>query len=1115
MHSAKYPSRVLALIALVGLILTTTCQRHRTPPDGAAHTTVALPSTPARVTARHELNITGLSAALAARPLDERPQQMLDLAVYGTLIAEGVEPAVLRDVLHDAPLLRDGSLSDLVAEDAEAGRRVVLSDGRALLFADAHDRHPRVTLGRLADRIRAERGSPPASVEVWRVTASVGLDRIVVERLATVPGAELFTAAYGYVERRVTRAEELGQFLAAVDDLTWVRRDASGLTLGGRRGISDTHDPRQIAHARVDLDDVATLYRAQQEIAPRVAPIFDAAGLGPILRDAYNAMVGAHNAAINGAPLDHVTFDQNARLLAQSLHLELPASHPTLASQRATLELVGPRLGDALAGLRQRAEEAQEALEREHRVLALGFSLDPAIHREPLLDALRRLASDAPQRVAEARAFDRARGTRDLTRTGGTSLTVAAQRLAAAVRPGDEGTLASRVSPALPRVQRAIREIEATTDRDAVSRAALALKADLSREPGVAAHLVRYALARQQVQCARYDGRIAQTRVGMTLFYCDLLAKIWGTVEHPSEAPVDSVVGIQSVVANRESAPAVATEERNRATRVWFGPRPDAAMRLPREGGFAFAPWFTRMFAASSDPTRRGKEGVPNEPERRMVDWWNRHLTRIADFEPQYHRQNEILKWSSTAAFLVRHHLLPDLERVAQAAQARGQTFDQWLTANRATLRGADGLGVLPRARWIGDTECIDLLTSRTYPDRNGERWIEGGVNGGGLLTAREIQGVRGDQPEPRRRTGTVPVETRPNASRVPERELFATFEDRPGVALATVTIEKPERRADLARAGRPTRLQTEVVRAPPDPAAPGVQRVVMKQETDRGALALVGERKPDGRVDWGPRVDLDLLRANPPTGPPRPPADVLAAPVNGPDEFRRALDELRDDARRPNAGGAGEPPRPPPHELMAGFYEESRGDPGAAKRHYDRAFHDLLPPLIAAEFVRYSRQYGHDAGEYLRVQSGHAHVAESDRGRFSLAPYEGRLRVAFAVTPDIPRQDSSLAEVFTAWRASRRGGRTDVYPEPEVFVASGLAHEYNFAADAVGSLTTLHQDGGAPVSRVNVGLRVGTAHATLAQRPGVEYVRVLGHAPTAPSPQRDFYLVEAPRRSN
>jgi hypothetical protein len=43
----------------------------------------------------------------------------------------------------------------------------------------------------------------------------------LVERLATVPGAELFTAAYGYVERRVTRAEELGQFLAAVDDLTW------------------------------------------------------------------------------------------------------------------------------------------------------------------------------------------------------------------------------------------------------------------------------------------------------------------------------------------------------------------------------------------------------------------------------------------------------------------------------------------------------------------------------------------------------------------------------------------------------------------------------------------------------------------------------------------------------------------------------------------------------------------------------------------------------------------------------------------------------------------------------------------------------------------------------
>src|SRR5262249_1082562 len=53
--------------------------------------------------------------------------------------------------------------------------------------------------------------------------------------------------------------------------------------------------------------------------------------------------------------------------------------------------------------------------------------------------------------------------------------------------------------------------------------------------------LLLFIEGRHQFQCARYDGPLRGTQVGMTLFYTDLLAKLWASVDYGHSAPIDRI----------------------------------------------------------------------------------------------------------------------------------------------------------------------------------------------------------------------------------------------------------------------------------------------------------------------------------------------------------------------------------------------------------------------------------------------------------------------------------------------------------------------------------------------------------------------------------------------
>src|SRR5262249_23548485 len=145
-------------------------------------------------------------------------------------------------------------------------------------------------------------------------------------------------------------------------------------------------------------------------------------------------------------------------------------------------------------------------------------------------------------------------------------------------------------------------------------------------------------------QHARYDGSLAGTEDGMVLFYTDLMAKLWA-LDYFGRAPEEQVRGFVPLLKVSVSPIYEREGIELSGTRLWFGPRDSGFSKL--KDGLAFSRVATRVYAASSNTLQPGKEAEANAASARFLGWWNDHYAQVADYEPQYKRLNEIMKWSA------------------------------------------------------------------------------------------------------------------------------------------------------------------------------------------------------------------------------------------------------------------------------------------------------------------------------------------------------------------------------------------------------------------------------------------------------------------------------------
>lgn len=752
--------------------------------------------------------------------LREQREQIRDWAVIGTLTHSGATVAQLAAATYQIPPARLPYLDELYAFEYGRGRRAYLAN-RVLLFRDRDDPDPQATIGRLADRVRMESGEVPKVVELYLVDDQRDLGTIRVERAADLTRDQLFSDAYGYVEGEAHTLAELSAWLNRVDDLTYAKLTWDGyLHLGGRRFAGTRTE-------NIDIGDVAAIYQSQKELDQRRLDAL--VELGALPRILTKDLARYFALAYTGAP------DEKLR--------------SALGAFESTLTFVpGSQRTRVLRSLYTVFDSGASP----------GFSLDPAWLPDPsypdhplMLARIRAFAEDPCaelQRIAR-RAAELVREEPDDTRRTGRAAVAELIRdnlppPGMALPPSVCARLRAVVSPELEDLALRLEQRAAESpDADLAPYYELrnrwkhrAVKQTDDALMHVAAEVLDFHAQDTQVQCARYEGLVG-TSAGMTLFYTDLLAKLWLGTDFGRSAPTAEVPGFISMP--RQELPAAFRQDAidHPYTRLWFGARGNGVSRSgdSREPAFAFDHRFTRVYAAGSDPAHPGQEAQPQEASRRSLGWWDRHFDDVADYEQQYHRQNQIMKWSLITAILPHTPLGMALRN---ADVFRDYKFADWQRSHHRVLRFGEALPRLTQG--IPGKECIPLLSSYKFRSYGQEgRVITGGVSMAGraapevvaVVDAAEPLGTRLSTEAVNLGAGTNGTATR--AAAVLERE--------------TVTF----RNAELA----PTRTVSGEVPI-------GTPRVTYAQGAGRGSVAIRAEgRAAIGELDAQPGANRVTMR--------------------------------------------------------------------------------------------------------------------------------------------------------------------------------------------------------------------------------------------------------------
>lgn len=173
---------------------------------------------------------------------------------------------------------------------------------------------------------------------------------------------------------------------------------------------------------------------------------------------------------------------------------------------------------------------------------------------------------------------------------------------------------------------------------------------------------------------ARNDGRLEGTEVGMTLFYADKVAKDW-VAGVGTGVPSKAVGGFipNSGADIPWSHCAGAKDSEFEYGRLWFGQN-DSSFTFTADR-VSIGPQATRLFSRSEE--NGGTEVEPSFAFGRGMRWWDHHYQAISDYEPQYQRLDQIMRWSGALEWLTSKTTmtLPQLDDASIRSDLR---FQDW-----------------------------------------------------------------------------------------------------------------------------------------------------------------------------------------------------------------------------------------------------------------------------------------------------------------------------------------------------------------------------------------------------------------------------------------------------
>jgi hypothetical protein len=246
----------------------------------------------------------------------------------------------------------------------------------------------------------------------------------------------------------------------------------------------------------------------------------------------------------------------------------------------------------------------------------------------------------------------------------------------------------------------------------------------MNRQDSQAAEEMDAIIDHYKFQQARYDGDLRGTEVGMTLFYTDLLAKL-KAIEFWDETPITGFAPLTKV---RVSTVYRKELKAHSNTRLWFGPLDQGYQNAG--DALLFARNATRIYAASSNPFTPGKETQPNAESALFLGWWNDHYEEVAQYETEYERLNQIMKWSLLITWLNEKSATDQLGFLKDVNVDHAAWFADWVR-HHPELRYRDWSRVPfnPPGYKGEKTETLPLLRSAPFPTMGEMHYLTGGVS--------------------------------------------------------------------------------------------------------------------------------------------------------------------------------------------------------------------------------------------------------------------------------------------------------------------------------------------------------------------------------------------------
>lgn len=617
---------------------------------------------------------------------DDRAEQWRDM-LFPILLArlesrDGLEGLLVS--VASSPLIRDDALAHVLDQAVGSTRTAVAKNGTVVVLVEDGD--PAVVHDALLEAIDQEAlhlAGTPGQTIAYRYALDEASGYAQICHLATFEAGALESEAENFRRATISTQRELRDFLAGGVDLSSAQCSKDGLEVTGRVR------PRA-SLAPITAEHIAALHRPRQLEYVPISELYDYL---PKPSDELARWLGKMSQLIERPRLMKLP-EFASRLDGETTEMLEAAirwkrKHRKVPTHELVLSWVG----------------------QKNDPRRLGFSLDPKMRAEDAARSMAALrdASDDPRELAALLyAWD-----------------VSARKATTLVRSLDEiGGTRELYDKAFSEMHGMLRE----KNVDAFGTLTKWQSATGELGDNLVATAVGLVYEHAGYQCARYDGPLQGTQVGMTMFYTDLLMKLWSGDQFDS-APDGIIPGFESVVGHDLSEAHCTEEEEEEQysnTRAWLGLRDEQYAR-EGEGRVRFAPIVARVFARSSQYGAEYSEEIEaTAAMRRFYRWWNDHYAQIAAWEPQYELLNQIMKWSVVvqSAELSEHRdclgFLEDIE------VRRDHRFDEWVSGNE-DLRWRGPVSLVHAAHET--TECIPLLRSRTYERCGREFSLVGGVS--------------------------------------------------------------------------------------------------------------------------------------------------------------------------------------------------------------------------------------------------------------------------------------------------------------------------------------------------------------------------------------------------